>query len=872
GERLGGFEILSLLGRGGMGEVYRARDLALDREVALKVLSQSIAPDAQSLSRFEREARALGTLTNPHIAVLYGLERTETQRFLVMELVEGETLESRLAYGALPVDEALNLALQIACGLEAAHQNGIVHRDLKPSNVMIDDKGAVKLLDFGLAKFLPDAPAELVEDASALSTRSGVLLGTVPYMSPEQASGQPVDARTDIWSFGCFVYEMLTGTRAFDGESPAATLVAVLDREPDWERLPAETPPAMRKLLGRCLRKNVRDRLQSIGDARLELEERDSSPEARSSHRWVRALPWALAALLAILAAASWLAQRETRPSPAVTRASILLPAGHTVTGFSRSYPLAISSDGRRLAWVASAAEETQLYVQSLAGGGARALPGTIGARFPFFSPDGEWVGFWADGWLQKVPFAGGRPTRITEAKLLDYGATWSSTGVIIYGQANRGFVPGSGGLHRVPEGGGEPETLLAGEWLRYPRFLPDGRHLLLTKAARGTRNRTIQILDLETGKRRDLVSAPENLLQAFVLSTGHLVWGSGGSIVAAPLDLRTLTVTGAPVRVLEDVFEGTAADAVYFAVSEDGTLVCVPGGTDHALVTVDRAGNVEPLTSRRDAFRLPDLSPDGRLLAVAIDADPKPSDIWIYDLERATWRRLTSGHHSLFPVWTPDGKGVTFTSWRRGAGEPFAESLDGGPARPVLPDESRTGNNQWGQSWSPDGGYFVFGDHHPENGYDLWLLDAAARTTRPLLVTPFNEWEARVSPDGRWIAYASDETGRYEVYVRSFPDGRSQTAVSSSGGREPRWSSRGNEIFFVSGDRVMSVEVSTSEGFAAGEPKRLFRGQFGTGDKTYAVFPDASRFVMVAPDPRSLGDRFELILGWSVELARQVR
>ena len=810
GTTLGPYQVTAKIGEGGMGEVYRAHDTKLGRDVALKVLPDLFADDPERLARFQREAKVLASLNHPNIASIYGLEESQGVRALVLELVEGPTLAERIAQGAIPVDEALPIAKQIADALEAAHEAGVIHRDLKPANVKVKADGMVKVLDFGLAKALEgDAGSDPSEapTRTAAATRAGVIMGTAAYMSPEQARGKPLDKRTDIWSFGCVLYEILTGRRAFGNETVIDTISAVLGREPDWRLLPEAIPAGVRWLLRRCLEKDSRRRLHDVADARIELEDlerkgpetEDFAPAERRTvdRSWFQALlPWALAVGLGILAATLWIARSGgSPPTPETAHLSIELPTGHSLAGQGGDYPLALSPDGRRLAYVADdgGGRTTQLFLRQLDDPTVRQVPDTVGARYPFFSPDGESVGFWADGWLQRMPFSGGQPLRIAAVSVLNRGAAWGPDDTIV-------FASTTDGLQRVSVTDGTPEQLLyAGRW---PGFLDDGR--LLFSTGRGHAENEIQVLDLETLERQQLYTTPEPVRQAKVLPSGHLLYGSAGRVIALPLDPETLEVAGTPLVVLEDVLEGANSGAVLFDVAVNGTVVFVPGSTQHSLVLVDRSGTATLLDDRRAAYRSPSLSPDGRLLAVTIDADPDPSDTWIFDIERGSWRRFTFSAHNLDPHWTPDGSSLSFCSNRGRGPEPFLQPLADGAATPLLPDEAVTRLNQCLHSWSPDASSFLFHEIHPERGFDLWLVDRSGPEPRveEWLVTPFHETQAGISPDGRWVVYTSSETGQGEVYVRPFRGGGQKVSISTGGGTEGQWRGDGRELFYRSGGR----------------------------------------------------------------------
>ena len=872
GTTLGPYSVTAKIGEGGMGEVYRARDTKLDRDVALKVLPQAFTDDPDRLARFEREAKVLASLNHPNIGHIYGLEEAEGQRALVLELIEGPTLADRIRQGPILVDEALPIAKQIAEALEAAHEQGVIHRDLKPANIKVKDDGTVKVLDFGLAKaFGGDISASGLANSptvTAMATQSGIILGTAAYMSPEQARGKPLDKRTDVWAFGCVLYEILSGHRVFGKDTVIDTLSAVLESEPDWHLLPAVTPAGVRRLLRRCLQKDRRRRCHDIADARIELEdlEGESADEglaatgqtATSGPRTWTILPWALAmGLGVVLVSTVWVTgRRSPSPPPEMAHLSIELPAGHSLEGRGGAYPLTLSRDGQRLAYVAAAgqARTVSLFLRRLDNRTVREVADSEGAGYPFFSPDGESVGFWADGWLQRVPFTGGQPLRIAAVPVLNRGAAWGPDDTIVFASTTEG-------LQRVSVSGGTPEVLSeAGRW---PWFLDDGRLLFGSGSE-------VQVFDLGFQQPEVVYASGEPVLQARVVPSGHLLYGSAGRVIALPIDADSLAVAGAPTVVLEDVFEGSNSGVVFFDVAANGTVVFVPGSTEHSLVLVDRTGVATLLADRRAAYRHPSLSPDGNRLAVTIDADPDPSDTWIFDIERGNWRRLTLSGHNLDPHWTPDGSGVSFCAGR----EPLLQRLDGGDVIPLLPDEAVNRLNQCLQSRSPDALSFLFHEIHPECGFDLWLFDGSGPEPRVAewLVTPFSELQARISPNGRWVVYTSTETGQGEVYVRPLWGSGETVLVSSGGGTEGQWSAAGRELFYRSGGQMMAVDVLDSPNFSIGEPRRLFTDIYDNSDQfNYAAFPDGNRFLMIERDPRGDGRQVELILNWHQELLERV-
>ena len=661
GTKLGQYEVVESVGVGGMGEVYRARDTKLGRDVAIKVLPEEFSRDKERLERFEREARLLAQLNHANIATLHGLEEHNGQQCLIMELVAGETLAERISRGPIPLDEAVPLFIQIADGLEAAHEKGIVHRDLKPPNIKITPDGKPKILDFGLAKARADVAGAVQSESptvSAAGTRTGIILGTPAYMSPEQARGKPLDKRTDIWAFGCVLFEALTGRAPFLGETLSDTLASILERDPDWSALPPTTSAKLEKLLRRCLQKPTTRRLRDIGDARMELE--DAFDEDRSDDRSKETtgatrrplLPWGVAAVLAVVVGVQWTRNPVESPKH-VVRTAIPLPSQQQLTD-PGGQPLAIARDGRRLAYTPREAGMTRLYLRSLDEAEVSLVPDTDGARYPFFSPDGEWVGYWAAGRLYRALATGGPPLAIGDAPGLRFGVAWGPDGTIIF--AN------SSGLQRIPTTGGDAEPVGADETVetRWPQFLPDGGLLAV-------RDGSIVRLDSSSLEIQILWEPVEPIKQARYLPSGHLVYGSAGDIIAVAFDLETLEVLGVPVPVAQDLYEGSGqSGAVYFASSNEGTMVFVKGGVQHNLVLVDRNGQSQPLAPERVAFRNPTFAPDGQRVAVAIDDDPRNTQIWIYDF-RGSRERFTSEYHNHTIAWTPDSTAIAFASARRG-------------------------------------------------------------------------------------------------------------------------------------------------------------------------------------------------------------
>ena len=848
GSRLGAYEILSAIGAGGMGEVYRARDSKLGREVAIKVLPEEFTQHPQKLARFEREARLLASLNHPGIATLYEVEESEGKPFLVMELVEGETLAERIGRGPIPVNEALTLAQQIAEALEAAHEKGVIHRDLKPANIKVDPEGHVKVLDFGLAKaFADEVPESELSASPTLSrdaTKAGVILGTAAYMSPEQAKGKTVDKRSDIFSFGIVLYEMLTGKRAFAGEDVSEVLARILASEPDWKALSPNIPPSLVKLLGRCLSKDRKNRLRDIGDARFEIQEILTAPRATSETVKARApvLAWGLAVLVAALVGGI-IVWSLTRPAPPrLARFAISEPPNVFINpGFTPT--VTISPDGTRIVYVGPG---EQLYVRAVDQLEAVALRGGVG-RNPFISPDGNWVGFRSEGDnLEKVSIHGGPPVVLSEGLGGIAGASWGADDRIIFG------TEATNGLFRVSAaGGGEREpltTLEEGESGHlWPEILPGGRTVVFT-VEKGQANFEIAALNLETGERKLLIPGGSNPHYA---ATGHIVYGIEGTLRAVPFDLDALEVKGDPIPVLEGVVTQVRGDA-HFSLAEDGTLAYVPGTGSFSqqltFVWVDREGHEEPVAAEPRAYQEFTLSPDGSQIAVRVRID-NSDDVWIYDLGRDTTTRLTfDPAGERYPVWTPDGQKVAF-GYVGGALPMSWKAADGtGEVEPL--GENSTYHVP--EAFSPDGTVLVFEERV---GTDLaisrlgMLSLEGERAPTLLLDTEFSERNATLSPDGRWMAYESDESGQFEVYVRPFPDvnaGRWQ--VSNDGGTWPLWAPDGRELFYVGPQAMMSVAVETEPTFALGTRESLFDMALYRRliNRRVAISPDSQQFLLL--------------------------
>jgi Tol biopolymer transport system component len=885
GARLGPYEILSPLGSGGMGEVYRARDTKLGRDVAIKVLAEAFAHDPDRLARFQREAKMLAALNHPNIATIHGLEQSNGTSYLVMELVSGETLQQRVAReGRLPIEEALGVCRQIAEALEAAHEKGIIHRDLKPANVKMTPEGKVKVLDFGLAKaFAGDESGTDVSNSPTLSaagTMQGVILGTAAYMSPEQARGKAVDKRTDIWAFGCVLFELLTGQQAFHGDTVTEILAAVLRGEPDWPALPAATPTKVRDLLRRCLQKDKTLRLRDAGDASLEIQEAlfaapTAGPTAigPATRGWQQALVSGLTVLVtALVTGLAFLNLKPaTPPAPRpVTRTVITLPPGQQLAGLDNGPAVALSPDGTHLAYVASQGGTQQMYLRAMDDLEARPVPGTEGAVEPFFSPDGQWLGFFAGGKLKKVSVSGGAAVPLGDAGF-PRGASWGSQGMIA-------FVAGiSSALQQVPDAGGDPKPLTRlgqGESNhRWPDFLPAGNAVLFgVGTGRGSQ---VAVQSVGTGDRRNLIPVGAHPRYA---SSGHLIYAQGGTLMAVPFDPQRLTVAGAPVPVVEGVMQSPPLSASQYSLSATGSLIYVPGGVQQparSLVWVDRKGLEQPLQAKAHTYRYPKLSPDGQSVAVTIE-ELEEANVWVYDLARDAPTKLTlQGSPNLMSVWRPpDGKRLAFTSAREGPFNVFWQLVDGSGGLEQL---TRREYTQAPSSWSADGQLLAFVESNPTTGLDIWVLRISDRTAEAFLRTPADESTPQFSPDGRWLAYVSNESSnRYETYVQPYPGHGRKWQISTDGGMEPVWNRSGRELFYRSGDKMMAVDITTQPSFVASKPHMLFEGPYLPAEGTfsnYDVSPDGQRFLMVKPieQAKAAPTQINVVLNWFEELRRKV-
>jgi len=892
GIRLGPYEIAGPLGVGGMGEVYRATDTNLKRAVAIKVLPESLATDAERLARFQREAEVLAALNHPHIAQIYGLEKSGGTTALVMELVEGPTLADRIAQGPIPVDEALPIARQVAEALEAAHEQGIIHRDLKPANIKVRPDGTVKVLDFGLAKAMeptgtmsPGVSQSPTITSPALMTGVGALLGTAAYMSPEQARGKAVDKRADIWAFGAVLYEMLTGRRAFDGEDVTDTLAAVVLTEPKWNALPDTLTPGLRVFLRRCLEKNTKQRVADIHDVRLALEgafDADVStvaqaPSAVAQPLWRRALPMAVIATVAVLI--TGFAMRSVWPAPTplpVSRFDYALPEGQQFRNTTRLV-VAFSPSGRHFLYNGSGG----LYLRTMEELQARLILGTEdGLTNPFFSPDGETVAYEQSGELKRVSISGGVPIVICATTTALFGASWGPDNRILFGQPT--------GILSVSASGGTPELVIKaqeGEQLDGPQLLPDGDSVLFsaTTGRGATRwdQAQIAVQSLRTGERTIVLKGGSD---ARYLPGGHLIYAIGDTLFAVGFDADRLQVNGRAVPVVEGMMRGVTpavtSPTANYGVSNDGTLVYATGGAPLSfgtLVWVDRNGKAEALSERQAAYRVPRISPDGARVAVAMQDPEGNEDVWMVDVKRGTHTRLTSdpGLDSM-PLWTPDGIRLVFSSQRAGGASALYWMLADGSG--AVEELTKATSNQGATSWLPDSTTLVF--YEVGKNYDIFTVKPGESPVR-FSETPVEERGPTFSPDGRWLAYSSNEVGQAEIYVTPYPGPGGRIAISTGGGRSPRWSSNGRELFYRNGRQMMVVGVElASPSIRVGTPRRLFEGDFvqeleGTGAHNYDVARDGQRFLMIAPVAGKPGEearpRIVVVEHWLEELKRLV-
>jgi Tol biopolymer transport system component len=895
GEKLGPYEVVAPLGAGGMGEVYRARDTRLGRDVAIKILPKEMSADPVRKQRFEREAKTISGLNHPNICVLHDVGSQDGVDYLVMECVEGETLAERLKKGPLPVEQVLRYGAQIADALDKAHRSGVVHRDLKPGNIMLTKTGA-KLLDFGLARPTATSTASLATLTNAAPaspmTQEGVIVGTFQYMSPEQVEGKEVDGRSDIFSLGAVLYEMVTGKRAFEGKSQLSVASAILEKEPEpISAVQPPTPVALDRTIRKCLAKRPDERWQSASDLATQLSWMGESSASGMAARPVaggrdwRWLGWALSGLLMLLgigAVGMWMNRHgEAKPSR-VMRLSIVLPAGDALGGSWWWYPgMAVSAGGTQIAYVAHHGGQSQIYVRAIGETGARAVAGSEGADTPFFSPDGQWLGMYGGGKIKKVPLGGG-PT-VTVASTGAAGACWGADDTIFFG--------GRGGLMKVAASGGEPQVITKLDEKNhersqiYPELLPGGKSLLFTvrTAEQPSYDEAdIAAVRLGSGERKILVKGGTN---PHYVEGGYLVFIRAGVLMAAGFDAEKLELKGTPVPVAENILENPRIGAGQYAISKDGLLVYIPGGVtygEHELVFVDKAGNAKPLTAKKRPYEDFTISPDGKFIATTIEGPV--TNTWLHDIARDTETRFNSGVEDRDPTWTPDGKRVAYSSYKDGKDAVLWKPLDGGPEEVLMTSE----NMVYAWFFSPDGRGLLYAEVGKERGQNVGMLPLDNREHGKLVFPPeYNvEW-AILSPDGKWIAFDSNESGKTEVYVAPYPAIAPRERISTDGGLHPLWAPDMKELYYRSGasvegmeqralaqkSREMAVSIETKPAFKAGQPRMLFEGPYFKSGHDIAVTPDGKGFVLIRESDVQTGPgEIGVVVNWAEELRQRVK
>jgi Tol biopolymer transport system component len=879
GARLGAYEITALLGEGGMGRVFRARDTRLKRDVAIKALPDEFAIDVERTARFRREAEALAALNHPHIAGIHDVLESEGCQFLVLELVEGETLDARIRRGPVPPPEALGIARQIAEGLEAAHESGIIHRDLKPANVKVTADGRVKVLDFGLAKDLEcetSVAASLTHSPTFFggATKAGVILGTAAYMSPEQARGLGVGVQADVWALGCVLYEMLTGRQPFSGPTVTDVLAAIVRGEPDWSALPAETGPGVRSLLRRCLQKDPSRRLHHIGDARLELEElsidqpaqaSSARPASRARERWA----WAVAVALAVALVGGAVAlTRTTLTVPPERRVDIVtLPSADPLS-------LAISPDGEKVVYSATSEGVSRLWIRSLGGAAARALPGTDLATFPFWSPDSRTLGFFADGKLKRLDIENGLTQILADASI-GAGGTWNAEGTIV-------FAPTVvGGLLRVSSSGGSPTVVTRLVPVKqgghsFPYFFPDGRHFLFHSSG-SAEGRGLYVGSLDGSEPRRLIDADTS---GFVTASDHLLFVRQGTLFAQSFDVARLEPHGTPVAIADRLAIDNNLDVAAVSVASTDSFVYRSGGASgqRQLIWFDRTGAQVGTVGGPDAAALfnPDLSRDER--SVVFNRTVDNQEIWIAESARGILRRFTFDPSAeQMPAWSPDGKWVAYSSNRKSMFNLYRKPANGPGSEELLLE---TADNKFPMGFSPDGRYLLYRSTAPGPNWDLWVLPLVGdRKPFPIVQTPSQEMMAEFSPDEHWIAYQSNESGQYEIYVQPFPDPGTRVQISTTGGSQPRWRRDGKELFYVALDgHMMAARMSLGPNRqldALSASERLFMTRVAGGPvpspqkQQYAVSPDGQRFLINSRTEETATSPITLVLNWKPTTTR---
>jgi Tol biopolymer transport system component len=894
GERIGAYEILTQLGAGGMGAVYRAHDRKLNRDVAIKVVLPEVANDPDRLARFSREAQVLASLNHPNIAHIYGIEEANGVTALVMELVEGEDLAQRLHRGAIPIADALPIARQIAEALEAAHDHGIIHRDLKPANIKLRPDGTVKVLDFGLAKAIDPTGGSSVTamnspTLSIHATEAGLILGTAAYMSPEQAAGKTVDKRSDLWAFGAVVFEMLTGRPTFAGETISHVLAAVLKDEPDWDALPPATPAPIRRLLHRALEKDRKRRLPDAASARLDIDDAltpsrhtaesgalTSSAGVRPRRAWVQLLPWAVALLALAIAALGWSGMfRGPAMSPARPIRFTLADLQGVVPIDGNRTQIAISPDGSRLAFVLDGDDgQRRIWIRSLEALSAQPLPGTENALTPFWSPDSRALAFFADGKLKRIELGGAASPQPVGDFPSSIGATWSAKGVIL--------VASRRGIDRIAAGGGEPIEALApvpntNDELRWPSFLPDGQHFIYVVSSSDANRRGVFVGSLDSRESTRLMDGDSSVAFA---SPGYLIFAREATVFARGFDADRLQLTGEPFPVAERVTRGLPRTYAAFDVSQTGVLIYQADGDreegTQQLVWLDRTGRQVGTVGSPGEYRVPMLSVDGSKIAFdRVDPKRGTRDVWSIDVARGFLTRLTTHPANDFaPLWSPDGTRVMFASDRDGPLAALYQRVgtSGGSDELIL----GSGGDKRAHDWSRDGKYLLYGAGRE----GLWALPMG-NERRPVRFSPegeSSETRPQFSPDARFVAYDSAVSGRREIYVRPFPPTGQEWRVSANGGYEARWRADGKELFYVSLDgTLMASDVKAQPGFDAGVARTLFESplkKLGSSERitrsSYAVSGNGQRFLFTVRIGETSAPPITIVLNWHAPVTNQ--
>jgi len=876
GTRLGRYEVLAPLGAGGMGEVYRARDTRLDRTVAIKVLLSGPSSNVEQRQRFEREARAVSSLCHPHICTLYDVGQQDGIDYQVMEYLEGETLASRLATGPLPTDQVLRHAIEICDALDRAHRLGVVHRDLKPSNIILGKSG-VKLLDFGLAKFRAPECDPTASDIRGLTTqdrsltRDGRIVGTLQYMAPEQIEGKEVDARADIFAFGAVLFEMATGRKAFDRKSQASLIAAILDSTPPPISTLRPAPRALDHIVERCLAKDPEERWLTAHDLVIELKwlaqevsvngiQRSSAVRGMKMNKRALRMGMSIFLLVAILLGV------QPHPSDSAPAMRFTIPPPEK-TAFAGS--VAISPDGTRLAFVAASSDGKKLlWIRPFASVTAQSLPGTEGASYPFWSPDSRFIAFFASGKLKRIDIVGGLPQTLGDAPD-GRGGTWNREGIIV-------FTPSPGeGLRRVPAAGGKAASLTNLDPTRqetshlWPYFLPDGRHFVYLATTAKRETDAIYLGSLDSPKRKHLLNGNSNAAYA---SPGYLLFWRDGALTAQRFDLRKMEVIGEAFPISQAIKHYAAINHAYFSLSANNTLVYFSGAPKTQLMWFDRGGRLISAASPEGKYDSFSLSPDGKRVAAG-DADSRNNtfDIWLLELARGNPSRFTfDSSDDSYPVWSPDGRRIIYASNRDGLFNLYQRASSGAASEEIL---FKSDSRKYPTDWSRDGRFLIYITEDPATKWDLWVLALdGTRKTKPFARSAFDELQGQFSPDGRWIAYASEESGKWEVYVEPFPATGSKWKISTAGGADPAWRRNGKELFYLAADKkLMAVEVKTdSLSFDAGIPQSLFGTRVtGLTDSRnhYVVTPDGKRFLVNTVIEEATASPVNVVVNWTGQL-----